>query len=88
LSIPATLSFGVLENIKLFDKSIFEFLDFLTSNVMLPLNTLFLCLISGWYLKIKGKNIIKNKTLAIFFDIGLRYIVPIALICLMFMGLN
>lgn len=87
-AIPATLSFGLLSGIKFLDKSIFDFLDFLTSNIMLPMNTLFLCLISGWYLKIKGEHIIKNKILALFFEIGLKYIVPLALICLMFMGLN
>ena len=88
LAIPATLSFGLLGNIKLFDKNIFDFLDFLTSNVMLPLNALFLCLISGWYLKVKGINIIQNKYMAALFDIGLKYIVPIALMSLMFLGLN
>ncbi|MBQ8458635.1 sodium-dependent transporter [bacterium] len=87
-AIPATLSFGVLENFKIFNKSIFDFLDFLTSNIMLPLNTLFLCLISGWYLKLNGHDVIKNRVLALFFNIGLKYIVPVALICLMFMGLN
>ena len=88
LAIPATLSFGVLNGIKIFDKSIFDFMDFMTSNIMLPMNTLFLCIISGWYLKIKGEHIIKNKVLAMFFEIGLKYVVPPALICLMFMGLN
>lgn len=88
LAVPATLSFGLLENCKIFDKSIFDFLDFLTSNVMLPLNTLFLCLISGWYLRIKGSAIINNRLMAFLFDIGLKYVVPAALICLMFLGLN
>lgn len=88
IAIPATLSFGLLGDIKLFGKTIFDFLDFLTSNIMLPMNTLFLCLISGWYLKIKGKDILNNKIFAICFDIGLKYIVPISLICLIFMGLN
>ena len=88
IAIPATLSFGVLQDLKIFNHTIFEFLDFLTSNIMLPMNTLFLCLISGWYLKIKGKNILNNKFMALCFDIGLKYAVPIALICLIFMGLN
>ena len=88
LAIPATLSFGYLSDFKIFGKTIFEFLDFLTSNLMLPLNTLFLCLISGWYLKVKGINIVKNKFFALLFDAGLRFAVPIALICLMFMGLK
>ena len=88
IAVPATLSFGLLSNIKIFDKSIFDFLDFLTSNIMLPVNALFLCLISGWYLKLKGKDIIKNKLFSVCFDVGLKYIVPFALICLMIAGLK
>lgn len=88
IAIPATLSFGLLDGIKIFDKTIFDFLDFLTSNILLPMNALFLCLISGWYLKLKGKTIIKNKLFSICFDIGLKYIVPFALICLMIAGLK
>lgn len=88
LAIPATLSLGLFDNIRLFGKSIFDFLDFLSSNVMLPLNTLFLCLIAGWYMNSYGRNIIKNKVFAACFDIGLKFIVPFALICLIFMGLS
>ena len=88
IAIPASLSFGMLEHIKLFNKSIFDFLDYLTSNVMLPLNTLFLCLISGWYLKTKGDGLIKNKIFAGIFELGLKFLVPISLLLLMFMGLN
>ncbi|MBR2526092.1 sodium-dependent transporter [bacterium] len=88
IAIPATLSFGNLENIKIFGKTIFDTLDFLTSNIMLPMNTLILCLISGWYLKIKGYNLLNNKISGLFFDVGLKYIVPIALAGLIFMGLR
>ena len=88
MAIPATLSFGVLGDIKIFGKTIFDFLDFLTSNIMLPLNTLLLCLVAGWYMKIKGHNILNNKFFAFLFDIGLKYIVPVALVSLMYMGLK
>ena len=88
ISIPATLSFGTLSCVKVFGKTFFDFLDFLTSNIMLPMNTFFLCLISGWYLKIKGGLILRNKFIAAAFDIGLKFIVPISLLCLLFLGLN
>ena len=88
IAIPASLSFGILSNIKIFDKTIFDFLDFLTSNIMLPLNTLFLCLISGWYLKLKGSVLLKNKFAAFLFNLGLKYIVPIALVALLYVGLS
>ena len=88
ISIPTALSFGILNDIKLFDKTIFDILDFLTSNILMLMNAVFLCLISGWYLKINGNEIIKNKFLANCFNIGLKYIVPIILLFFMFMGLN
>lgn len=87
-SVPASLSFGIFEHFKICGKTIFDMFDFITSNIMLPMNTLFLCLISGWYLKIKGNEIIKNKFFALLFDVGLKFVVPAALICLMFLGLN
>ena len=88
IAIPATLSFGILGDFKIFGKTFFDFLDFTTSNIMLPLNALFLCLISGWYLKIKDRDIIKNKIGAFLYNIGLKFIVPIALTCLIYMGLK
>ncbi|MBR6162599.1 sodium-dependent transporter [bacterium] len=88
IAIPTTLSFSVLGDLKIFGKTLFDFLDFTTSNIMLPVNTLFLCLISGWYLKIKGGDIIRNKIGVFLFNVGLKFIVPIALVCLIYMGLK
>lgn len=88
IAVPSTLSFGILSDLKLFGKTIFEFLDYFASNIMLPLNTLILCLIGGWFLKIKGEMIIKNKILANCFTFGLKYVVPVLLIYLMIVGLK
>ena len=88
IAVPATLSFGLLSEFKICGKSIFDFLDFTTSNILLPLNTLFLCLIVGWVLKVKGNIFINNKCFAFLFDIGLKYVVPIVLIGLLYAGLH
>ena len=88
ISIPATLSFGLLENFKLCGKTIFDFLDFTTSSILMPLNALFLCLIAGWFLKIKGEHFIQNKFFAFLFDIGLKYVIPIILVALLYVGLK
>ena len=87
ISIPATLSFGLMENFKIFDKTVFDLLDFTTSNILLSLNTLILCLILGWYCKIDGSTFFNNKVLKLLFTIGLKYVVPIALVCLLVVGL-
>ena len=88
ISIPASLSFGILGGYKLLDKNLFDLLDFITSSILMPLNAFFLCLLGGWCFKIKGKEFIKNKILSSVFDIGLKFIVPIILISLMYIGLR
>ncbi len=88
IAIPASLSFGVLDNVKIIGKTIFDFLDFATSNVLMPLNALFLCIIAGWFLKIRGEQFISNRFLAKLFDIGLKYIVPLILVSLLYIGLK
>ena len=88
LAIPATLSFDLLANFKIFSKSIFDFLDFTTSNILMPLNVIIMCLILGWMCKVKGNEFFKNKLLIKFYDVGLKYIVPVILLCLMWFGLE
>ena len=88
LAIPATLSFGLLGDFKILGRNLFDFLDFATSNLLMPLNTLFLCIIAGWFLKIRGILFLQNKFFAKLFDIGLKYIVPLILISLLYIGLK
>lgn len=88
LSVPASLSFGILQNFTIMNKTVFEFFDFITSNCLMPLNALFLCLVAGWWLKIRGNMFIQNKFFAILFDLGLKYIVPLLLILLLYIGLR
>ena len=88
ISVPATLSFGDLSSFKIIGKNIFDFLDFITSNLLMPLNALFLCIIAGWIMKIRGKMFINNKILSCLFDIGLKFVVPTVLILLLYVGLK
>lgn len=49
LGIPATLSFSTLSDVKLlFGLPIFELMDFIASNVLLPLGGLLIILFAGW----------------------------------------
>src|SRR5699024_10066934 len=43
-SIPATLSFGVLADVSIFGKSVFDATDFLVSNILLPLGCLLIAI--------------------------------------------
>ena len=88
IAIPATLSFGLLSDFKIFDKTFFDFLDFITSNCLMPLNAFFICIITGWVMKVKGEMFTQNKLLARLFDVGLRFAVPAILLGLVYIGLK
>ena len=46
-----SLSFGPLEGFSLFGLSVFDFFDYITSNIMLPVGGLLLAVFAGWRLK-------------------------------------
>ena len=48
VGIPADFSFGIGASWTLFGKTAFDLMDYLTSNVMLPLNVLAACVVMGW----------------------------------------
>ena len=50
LGIGTVLSFNWWADIKLFGKTFFDSLDFLTANIMLPLGGLFIAIFAGWIL--------------------------------------
>lgn len=45
------LSFNLWSGYKLFGLSFFDFLDYLTANIMLPLGGLFIAIFAGWLMR-------------------------------------
>ena len=88
ISIPVSMSFGLLKDFSVMQKNFFDFLDYITSNALMPFNALMICIIAGWFFKIKGEKFISNKVWSFLFDIGLKFIVPVTLIALMYIGLR
>ena len=48
LGCVSALSFGVWSEVKIFDRIIFDFLDWFCSNIMMPLGGLSIALLAGW----------------------------------------
>ncbi|QGH62047.1 sodium-dependent transporter [Serratia proteamaculans] len=46
--IPVSLSFGLLSEMTLFGKTLFDCLDYLTSNLLMPIFGIAICLLFGW----------------------------------------
>lgn len=59
--VPTSWSFGPLNDYKLFNMTFFELMDFTASNILLPLNTIILCVVVGWILKPKMELLTNNK---------------------------
>ncbi|MBI3188870.1 MAG: sodium-dependent transporter [Gammaproteobacteria bacterium] len=54
LGIASILSFNYWEHIKLHGRTIFDWLDHLTANIMLPLGGLLIALFAGWVVSVKS----------------------------------
>ena len=54
LGIATILSFNYWEQYKFFGKTLFDLLDHLTANIMLPLGGLFIAIFAGWVVSVKS----------------------------------
>ncbi|MCG7893405.1 MAG: sodium-dependent transporter [Candidatus Thiodiazotropha taylori] len=51
IGLGTVFSFNIWSDVKLFDKTFFDLLDYLTANIMLPLGGLLIAVFSGWFMK-------------------------------------
>lgn len=86
LAIPVTLSMGIFGGFKLFGLNLFDFFDYITSNILLPLNTIILCIVIGWFVKLRNIRAFHNKTVYAIFNFLLRFVTPVALTLLILFG--
>jgi len=95
LGVPASLSQSVMENVKLFGLNPFDLFDFASSNVLLPLGGILICLFVGWVYgpekteeSLSNHGALANRGLikAAFFLI--RYVAPLAIAIVLLNGLK
>ena len=85
LGVVTVLSLGSLGNIQIFDKNIFGMLEYLTSNIMLPLGGLFIVLFIGWFFRpdltkaeLTNNGELKGRFLPLFMFI-VKFVAPVAI---------
>ncbi|MBD8136987.1 sodium-dependent transporter [Bacillus sp. CFBP 13597] len=94
IGIPSALSFGVLSDVKIFNLSIFDFADYLTSNIALPVGALFISLFIGYQMKrIEVQKEFETgadpcRSLFKLWYFLIRYIVPIMIILVFLKSTN
>lgn len=90
LGVAAAFSFNIwqgvqpLEFIPVFDtKGIFESLDFLVSNMLIPLNGLLIAVFAGWAMSHRSmidELALKNRLLIRYWIFAIRYVAPVAIL--------
>lgn len=85
IGVFSSLSLGVMRQYTLFDKGIFDLLDFVTAKIMLPLGGMLVCIFVGWYLKrevayeeFTNGGTLKSGFFSVYMFI-LRFIAPVAI---------
>ncbi len=85
IGVFCSLSFGPLNGVRLFDMTLFDLFDYVSSNIFLPVGGMLIALFTGWYLdkKFVRQEITNHDTLrAPYFTalhLVLRYVAPIAI---------
>ena len=81
LGIPSSLSFGIWSDFTLFGMGVFDLLDYATSNLLMPLNEIFLAVFVGWVIwpKLEADLSANGHAPAILplMKIFLRFVVPL-----------
>ena len=85
IGVFSSLSLGIMREYTLFDKGVFDLLDFVTAKIMLPLGGLLVSVFVGWYLKrsVSYEELTNGgKLKASFFNVYLfilRFVAPVAI---------
>ena len=85
VGVVCALSFGPFDGVKLFGMGIFDFFDYVSSNIFLPVGGMFISIFTGWYLdkKLIRDEITNHGTLRVPYlrlvIFILRYFAPIAI---------
>jgi neurotransmitter:Na+ symporter, NSS family len=91
IGIGTVLSFNHWQDVTLFGRTVFGLLDFLTTNVMLPLGGLLIAVFAGWVMK--DSHVRKELNMASFrvylgWRVAVRIIAPLAILAVFAHGLG
>lgn len=81
IGIPSALSFGILSDITIFERSIFDFVDYVTSAILMPIGAFLTSIFAGYYY---SKKISREEMLAppVVYNCWLfivRYVAPLSI---------
>ena len=91
----AALSNSTLAGFKLFGMTMFDFYDFLTSNLLMPMGGLFICIFVGWVwgeekvgAALSNDGELHNRAMIATFFFIVRYVAPVTIAVILLRGLK
>jgi NSS family neurotransmitter:Na+ symporter len=94
IGIFCSLSLGILDDVKIFGKNIFDFLEFSATNVLLPLSGLLLSIFIGWFLdkkeyynELTNNNTIKLRLFKLLVFL-IKFVIPLAIVIIFIKGIG
>jgi len=95
VGVLATLSTSTLADTKFYGKTFFDLFDFASSNVLLPIGGILICVFLGWKLgpavivdEASNQGSLHNAAFLKFLTFSLRYVAPIAILVVLLNGLG
>ena len=91
LGIGTIVSFNVGSNIKIFNMTFFELLDYLTTNILLPMGGIMITIFVSWFIakdNINSELKIKSRFLSSIWYLSARVLAPLAVIFIMLNALG
>ncbi|MBD8036897.1 sodium-dependent transporter [Solibacillus sp. A46] len=84
VGIPSALSFGILSDVSIFDRSIFDFVDYVTSAILMPIGALLTSIFAGYHYskKISREEIQASPILYNVWLFIVRYLAPISIVAI------
>ena len=86
LGFGTIVSFNIGSNIRIFGLTIFEFIDYLTSNLLLPIGGILISVIVGWCISrntLKNDRLIGENLLSFIWFISIKFVAPLAVLVIM-----
>ena len=89
VGIPSALSYGVLSDFTIANRSIFDFVDFITNSIMMPVGGLFISIFAGYYYskKIAQDELETSPIIFTLWRLSVRYIAPIGILIILIRGI-
>ncbi|HMM28601.1 MAG TPA: sodium-dependent transporter [Aggregatilineaceae bacterium] len=92
---PAALSFSELSETSIFGKTFFDLYDYASSNILLPVGGLFICIFIGWVWgfdnvkrALSNDGALNNQGIVALFFTVVKYITPLLVLLVLLDGLN